>query len=52
MDDGGFNVGYVATGEFLRYTLDVTKKSAGSETSGLRSFVVVMFSAVIVLRKG
>ncbi|CAM9118842.1 unnamed protein product, partial [Laminaria digitata] len=26
MDDGGFNVGYITAGEFLRYTVDVTKK--------------------------
>lgn len=27
MDDGSFNVGYVSAGEYLRYTVDVTKKS-------------------------
>ncbi|CAN0492181.1 unnamed protein product, partial [Scytosiphon promiscuus] len=27
MNDGGFNVGYVTAGEYLRYTVDVTNKS-------------------------
>lgn len=48
MDDGGFNVGYITAGEFLRYTLDVTKKIEDvyfnfriASSNGLGSFRIV-----------
>lgn len=41
MSDDGYNVGYVAAGEYLRYTLDVTKKSERHQYNALRLSVVV-----------
>ncbi|CAM9289448.1 unnamed protein product, partial [Laminaria digitata] len=48
MDDGSFNVGFVAAGEYMRYTLDVTKKIDNiffnfrvASADGLGSFRVV-----------
>lgn len=36
MDDGGFNVGYITAGEYLRYTVDVAKKSERHEAKRLQ----------------
>lgn len=43
MNDGGFNVGYVTAGEYLRYTVDVTKKSKRPIHEGLWIRAVVQF---------
>lgn len=41
LDNGGYNVGYMAAGEYLRYTVDVTKKSEKLKKEGLASSAVV-----------
>ena len=38
MGDGGYNVGYITAGEYLRYTIDVTNSSESDMRCSLRAF--------------
>lgn len=51
MKDGGYNVGYVAAGEYLRYSVDVTNSSAKHENNGSR-FRAVVASLRVLLSSG
>lgn len=43
---GGYNVGYVAAGEYLRYSVDVTNSSTAHAIKGLKFRAVVAHSRV------
>lgn len=50
MDNGGYNVGYITAGEYLRYTVDVTQKNAGHEHKAFRH-IAVRFIAFVAVRR-